>query len=109
MNIIGFLVYTGFVTYASLRPMDGITTGNWDKVGHLALYFVFALLGYRVVSNPRHYLVLCVGIVAYSGLMEIAQSFTPGRMMSAYDLLANAIGVAIAMIFTRILFSAKNI
>ena len=104
MNIIVFLIYTGFVTFASLRPMDSATLGNWDKAGHLVLYFIFALVGYRVVSNPRHYLYLCIGIVIYSGLMEIAQSFMPGRMMSAYDLLANAVGVAIAMVFTRMLF-----
>ena len=109
MNIFVFIVYTGFVTFASLRPMDSVALGNWDKSGHLVLYFIFALIGYRVVSNPRHYLYLCFGIVIYSGLMEVAQSFMPGRMMSIYDLLANAVGVAIAMIFTRMLFSAKNI
>ena len=110
MNIFVFIIYTGFVTFASLRPMDSATLGDWDKVGHLVLYFIFALLGYRVVSNPRHYLYLCTGIVVYSGLMEVAQSFMPGRMMSAYDLLANAVGVAIAIIITKVLFiSAKNI
>ena len=109
MNIIVFLIYTGFVTFVSLRPMESVAMGNWDKVGHLVLYLIFALIGYRVVSNPRHYLYLCICIVVYSGLMEVAQSFMPGRMMSGYDLLANAVGVAIAMIFTRMLFSAKNI
>jgi VanZ family protein len=109
MNILVFIIYTFFVTYASLRPMDGVTIGNWDKVGHLVLYFVFAMLGYRLVSNPRYYLYLCVGIVAYSGLMEIAQSFMPGRMMSLYDLLANAVGVVLAIVLTRMLFNAKNI
>ena len=109
MNILVFLIYTGFVTFVSLRPIDGAALGNWDKVGHLVLYLIFALLGYRVVSNPKHYLYLCIGIVIYSGLMEVVQSFLPGRMMSGYDLLANAIGVAIAIIFTRMLFTAKNI
>ena len=108
MNILAFITYTCFVTFASLRPMDGIAIGNWDKVGHIALYFVFALLGYRVVSNPRHYLLLCLGIVVYGGLMELAQSFTPGRMMSVYDILANAAGVVIAVAFTRMLFGVKS-
>ena len=109
MNIIVFLIYTGFVTFASLRPMDSAVLGDWDKAGHLVLYFVFALLGYRVVAKPKHYLYLCIGIVAYSGLMEIAQSFIPGRQMSAYDLFANALGVGLAMVLTRMLSSAKNI
>ncbi len=108
MNILVLIIYTVFVTFMSLRPMDGIALENWDKAGHLILYFIFALLGYRAVSNPKHYLYLCLGIVGYSGLMEIAQSFTPGRMMSAYDLLANAAGVAIAILFTKILFDSKS-
>ena len=87
--------------------MDGVAIGNWDKMGHLTLYFVFALLGYRVVSKSSHYLFLCIGIVVYSGLMEVAQSFMPGRMMSAYDLLANTAGVVIAMVFANMLFGKR--
>jgi len=102
MNIIVFLIYTAFVTFASLRPMDSGALGDWDKLGHLGLYFVFALLAYWVTSKPRYYAYLCMGIVAYSGLMEVAQSFMPGRVMSAYDLLANALGVAVAMGLTRV-------
>ena len=109
MNILVLFTYASLVTFLSLRPMDGIALGNWDKIGHLTLYFVFALLGYRVASNPRHYLFLCIGIVVYGGLIEVAQSFTPGRMMSAYDFLANATGVVIAIVFTRMLSSAKSI
>ena len=107
MRILVFIAYAVFVTFVSLRPMDGTGVGDWDKVGHLVLYFIFALLGYRVVSSSKHYLYLCIGIVVYSGLMEFAQSFLPGRMMSVYDLVANAVGVAIAVIFTRTLFSAR--
>jgi VanZ family protein len=109
MNIVAFIIYTGFVTYASLRPMDGVSIGNWDKIGHLTLYFVFAVIGYRMVSKPKHYLFLCIGIVVYGGLMELAQSYMPGRMMSAYDVLANTAGVVIAMVFTKMLFSAKSL
>ncbi len=108
MDRLIFIAYTGFVAFVSLRPMNDIAVGDWDKVGHLVVYFIFALLGYRVVSKLEHYFYLCIGIVVYSGLMEVAQSFLPGRMMSGYDLLANAVGVAIAMIFARALFSDRN-
>ncbi|MGK0441408.1 MAG: VanZ family protein [Pseudohongiellaceae bacterium] len=104
MNIAAFVVYTAFVTYVSLRTMDGVAIGNWDKVGHISLYFVFAIIGYRIFSNTRYYLYLCIFIIIYSGLMEVAQSFMPGRMMSVYDLLANAIGVAMAVVLTRFMW-----
>lgn len=108
MKLLAFLIYALFVTYASLRPIDSASLGNWDKIGHLTLYFIFALLAYRVAANQKTYFYLCLGIVIYSGLMEVAQSFMPGRMMSAYDLLANAVGVAVAIIFTRMTLRDHN-
>ncbi len=87
------LGYWIFVTYVSLRPITGLSIGSSDKAIHLLLYFVFALLGYGVFRELRAYYIVCVGIVGYSGLMEIAQSFIPDRFMSGYDLAANVVGV----------------
>ena len=109
MNILALLFYAGFIAYVSLRPTVGVPIGDWDKTGHLLAYFVFALLGYRVVPSPRHYLYLCLGIVIYGGLIEVAQSFTPNRTMSIYDLVANTVGVAFAMIIVRTLFNSKEL
>jgi VanZ family protein len=108
MNIAVFVLYTYFVAYASLTPMDSGPLGPWDKVGHLLIYAVFAWLGHRLVSNARHYLYLCTGIIIYSGLMEVAQSYIPGRMMSSYDFLANTVGVFIGALLSRTLFRAKS-
>lgn len=41
--------------------------------------------------------------------MEVAQSFTPNRMMSIYDLVANTVGVAFAMVIVRTLFDSKKL
>jgi VanZ family protein len=60
------------------------------------------VLGYRILANKRHYLYMCLGIVAYSGLIELGQSYIPGREMSAFDLLANIVGVALgALVVNR--------
>ncbi len=73
-----------------------------DKVVHLLVYYIFAVLGYRLLANKRHYLYMCLGIVAYSGLIELGQSYIPGREMSAFDLLANIVGVALgALVVNR--------
>jgi len=109
MNSLVFLAYTAFVTYASVRPMDSASLEPWDKVGHLVLYSIFALLGSRIVTNQRQFLYLCAGIIVYSGLMEIVQSFIPGRVGSAYDLLANSIGVIAGAAIAKWVFRAKNI
>ena len=88
--------------------MNSATIESWDKVSHLVAYGVFAILGYRAVNEAKYYLYICTGIVAYSGLMEIAQSFMPGRVMSAYDLLANTVGVVLGAAIARKAFSAHG-
>ena len=109
MNTLIFVVYTVLVTYASVRPMDGGPLEPWDKVGHLAVYFLFALLGSRVARSQRHFLYLCAGIVIYGGLMEVVQSFLPGRVMSVYDVLANTLGVIVGAAIAKSLLRDKAI
>ena len=72
-----------------------------DKVVHLLTYAVFTVLGYRVKSSEPGFIYICIGIVVFSGLMEVVQSFTPARMMSAADLLANLVGVLLAYLFIK--------
>jgi hypothetical protein len=36
----------------------------------MAVYCIFAMLGYRVVKTQRHYLYICLCIVVYGGLIE---------------------------------------
>lgn len=107
MNFLSFMIYTALISYASLRPTASSTIDNWDKVAHVVAYFIFALIGYRLVSSRRHYLYLCLGIMVYGVLMELGQSYMPGRMMSIHDVLANCVGVAIAVVFTRVAVSSK--
>lgn len=90
-----FFGYAAFVAFLSLRPMNSSSIEPWDKPFHFVLYGIFAWLGYRLLQTQRQYLYLCVGIVAFSGLMEVLQSFMPGRVMSVYDLLANTLGVTL--------------
>ena len=102
MQTIVFIVYAGIVALTSLSPGGTQSVEHLDKVGHLLVYYIFAVLGYRVLTNKRHYLYMCLGIVAYSGLIELGQSYIPGRDMSALDLLANIVGVALgALVVNR--------
>ena len=95
MNMLVLIVYAVLVAFVSLSPGSGASAEHWDKVLHLITYAVFAALGYRAIKEKRGYLILCVAIIVYSGLIELAQSYIPGRVMSGYDILANAAGVAI--------------
>jgi VanZ family protein len=100
-NTLVLIFYAVLVAFLSLSPGSGSSAEHWDKVVHLITYAVFAGLGYRVIKEGRGYLFLCLGIIVYSGLIEVAQSYMPGRVMSGYDLLANAVGVAIGASIVR--------
>ena len=91
------------------EPLHSASLEPWDKVGHLVLYSIFALLGSRIINNQRQFLYLCAGIIVYSGLMEIVQSFIPGRVSSAYDLLEISIGVIADAANAKWVFRTKNI
>jgi VanZ family protein len=102
MHTIVFIVYAGIVAVTSLSPGGNQGVEHLDKVVHLLVYYIFAVLGYRMLANKRYYFYLCLGIVIYSGLIELGQSYIPGRDMSMYDLLANIVGVALgALVVNR--------
>lgn len=100
-----FVCYTGLVTFVSLLPAGGHLVGSYDKSAHLLIYAIFAALAHRLALSGRHYAYVCVGIIAYSGLLEVGQSFLPGREMSALDLLANILGVLMGGLACRALGS----
>jgi len=77
----------------SLRTLDVGPIGSYDKLLHLGAYAFFSMLAYPIFDNARKYSYLCLGIIVYSGLLEVGQSFVPDRYMSFYDLVANILGV----------------
>ena len=96
-----FASYAVVVAILSLQPGDGSSIGPYDKVAHLVTYGIFAALAHRMNLSARHYVYVCIGIVAYSGLLEVAQSFVPGRDMSALDMLANTSGVLLGALLSN--------
>ena len=101
MHTIVFIVYAGIVAVTSLSPGGNQGVEHLDKVVHLLVYYIFAVLGYRMLANKRYYLYLCLGIVVYSGMIELGQSYIPGRDMSIYDLLANILGVTLGALVIK--------
>lgn len=97
-----FVFYATLVAFVSLLPAGGAIAGTYDKAAHLVIYSIFAALGYRLRLSARHAIFVCIGIVAYSGLLEVGQSFVPGREMSALDLLANTLGVLLGALICRL-------
>jgi VanZ family protein len=104
-----FIAYGCLVTLLSLVSFPlfsdvsvGLDIPHLDKAVHFAFYFIFTLLGHKVAESEQRFLYLCTGIVIFSGLIEVAQSFTPVRMMSGADFVANMLGVLLAYVMLRL-------
>jgi VanZ family protein len=103
LNTLVLAAYALFVTAASLKPGGGSSFDPWDKLLHFITYAIFAVLAYRVFRGQRRFALACVGIIVYGGLIELIQSWMPGRFMSGYDFLANTLGVvAGAFVITQL-------
>ncbi|MCP4467250.1 MAG: hypothetical protein GY813_10935 [Halieaceae bacterium] len=96
MNRLVVFLYTIFVAVVSLSPGTGASIDPWDKLAHFVTYAIFTALVWGITGYGRRFIVACLCIVLYGGVIEIAQSFLPGRVMSGYDFLANTLGVFIA-------------
>jgi VanZ family protein len=101
VHAIIFIAYSGLVAYISLRPSVGGGVEHLDKLTHLLVYYIFAVFAYRMLQYKRFYPAVCLGIVIYGAVLEYAQSFTPDRTMSGYDMLANTLGVVLGALVMR--------
>lgn len=67
----------------------------WDKAQHALAFVVLALLG--LPAYPRDFGRLAAGLLAFGGLIELAQSTTGWRFGDWADWLADCLGVAVVM------------
>ena len=75
-----------------------------DKLAHALLYFFFAAVLWRALSNSatRHGVLVAAIIAALYGVTdEIHQHFVPGRTMSFFDWTADAAGAVLWGVYLR--------
>jgi VanZ family protein len=76
----------------SLAPASlALPTTGWDKANHALGFAVLGLLGQW--AWPGRTPVVLTALLAYGGLIELLQSFTPDRAPEAVDLLADWVGL----------------
>ena len=82
------------VLVLAFMPTDvSIPSTGWDKSNHLLAFSVMALLG--CCAYPGRTMAVLAGLLAYGVLIEVLQSFTPERSADWYDLVADAVGLAL--------------
>ena len=83
------------VIWGELSPNEPtVLEGASDKLLHFIAYFGLSAMAAAAVKSRRWAIVAAVGLIALGGILEIVQGFI-GRDMSAYDELANTMGVLV--------------
>lgn len=81
-------------------PPAGATLG-WDKLNHASAFAALALCVVRAHAAPAWR--IAASLLGYGVLIEIVQTFVPGRSGEAADLLADAVGMAAGLLLARAL------
>lgn len=84
------------VSYLAMSPQPPRDLNfGWDKLNHVVAFTALAFTSCMSCPNsPRWRLVLLAALVGFGGLIEVVQSFVPGRSSEWDDLLADSIGIA---------------
>ncbi|QLG61102.1 VanZ family protein [Halorarum salinum] len=103
LGVCAVVVVISYFSLGSVPPEPPTPTPIWDKHLHFISYAGLALaLAYATVdhytSSRRRVLVLG-GAIAFGVLIELLQGTTPHRYFGWGDLLANALGAALASLW----------
>jgi VanZ family protein len=93
-----------FLSVTSKPPLPDIDIPFIDKVGHLLAYFSMMAWFAQIYHAKKQRLSYALSFVALGVVMEFVQSFDPARMAEFADMVANASGVLIALLMTRMSF-----
>jgi VanZ family protein len=72
---------------------------GWDKLNHASAFATLALVATRGFGRAAWWRI-ALALLAYGGLIEVLQSFTPTRQAEWADLLADAVGVAAGLVLS---------
>ena len=88
----------------SLMPASvSLPSTGWDKSNHMLGFAVLAMLGHP--AWPERRWTTLIALLAYGGLIDVLQSFTPDRFAEFRDVVADGVGLllgkSIALLLMR--------
>ena len=98
-----FLLITVSVLVLALWPSPAslpVQTG-WDKADHVLAFAVLGIVG--LWAWPQAQVRVSVGLLGYGGFIEVLQGMTGYREADWHDFAADAIGIGVALLATRLL------
>jgi VanZ family protein len=98
---LAFFAFVAAVLVISLIPIDQpVPSTGWDKTDHLLAFSILMLLAIR--SYSKHRVQLAIALLVYGIAIELLQSLTSYRFGEWRDVVADAAGIAVAMLLARI-------
>ena len=87
-----FFITAMAVLFLAIAPTSTpLPTTGWDKSNHIIAFAVLAYLGRQAFLQNAFKII--IGLIAYGGLIELMQTFTPTRSGEWQDLLADVVGI----------------
>ena len=112
MKLIPLFIYGAVIGWFSLTPVDQYPINIWDKLVHFLVYAIFVGIAGYAAGSDRNLVRITCGIILYGVLLEVMQSFVPGRSMSALDGVANSLGalgaLLIAIWFRKLKYAGRT-
>lgn len=99
---LGFFGALVVIFVLALMPLPaGFNVFSWqDKVEHVLAFLALGLLGVTArLARPR---ITLAGLLAYGGLIEVAQGMTSYRTADPADFVADACGLLLAALIIRV-------
>ena len=111
-KIIPALLWSGIIFLLCFLPGSAFPKEDWldkiyfDKMVHAALYFILFFLIFRIPEKKQTSVLIIATILCITQgiLIECIQgsSFIQNRSFDVYDIMANIVGVLIALIFLKV-------
>lgn len=81
---------------ALLPQQKEVVTLGWDKLNHVAAFAALGLVAWQAFPGRLGWVVF--GLLGYGIGLEFAQALTPSRTASVLDLVADGVGLLVALV-----------
>lgn len=106
------IIITFIIAYLSLIKVgkQPITVKYLDKIEHGIAYATLALSWLLALKNKVKIATIIIGCIIYGTIIEVLQgTITNYRTADFYDIIANSIGILIALLIFKVFFEKNKL
>ncbi|NRB78881.1 MAG: VanZ family protein [Saccharospirillaceae bacterium] len=105
---INFVLCLIAISMLSLSPSESVPqVGGYDKIVHFLSYLILSMSFWLGFQKAKPVWLVLILLIMFGVLIEILQSFVPGRLMSLMDAIANGLGILVGYCFCVFIIQFK--